>query len=240
MTKIDELIKKTDSGDFAAMAQAGSYLVWGKGFTAPVKPEMFSKSLQYLIKAAAAGYDDAMMNLGSIYMMGFGVEEDDNEAVKWYTAAANRGNQDAMVTLGGFYLHNKEKAVDYHKAFQLFSKAALLKANPALLEVGSVLMAENYAGKDFKLGFLCYRQAYKTLVKDKREDLYPDACFGLGTNYYHGKGTAVSLTEAQYYLNEAVTYYKKGIATQCVADDYIYYLQAVKELNEVNKLLASQ
>ena len=50
---------------------------------------------QYL-KAAEQGDVDAMYQLGECYEDGFGVEEDEEEAIKWYRKAAEQGNDDAI------------------------------------------------------------------------------------------------------------------------------------------------
>ena len=51
---------------------------------------------------AEAGYATAQANLGLMYDLGLGVDEDDAEAVKWYRKAAEAGIASAQINLGLF------------------------------------------------------------------------------------------------------------------------------------------
>ena len=52
---------------------------------------------------AKAGNTDAINSLGGMYAYGYGVIQDDKEAVKWYRKAADLGDANAMFNLGVMY-----------------------------------------------------------------------------------------------------------------------------------------
>lgn len=67
---------------------------------------------------------DAQFSLGLIHQNGDGVEQDFEEAFKWYTQAANRGDANSQTSLGELYHSGKGVKQDCKKAFGWWSKAA--------------------------------------------------------------------------------------------------------------------
>ena len=64
------------------------------------------------------------LNLGWMYANGEGVEQDKEEAVKWYRKAAEQGNADAQNTLGVMYDKGEGVEQDKEEAVKWFRKAA--------------------------------------------------------------------------------------------------------------------
>ena len=67
-----------------------------------LKKEKPEEAVECFRKAAEAGHAQAQYKLGDCYWHGIGVEENEEEAVKWYLMAANQGNdfaKDAMLTI---------------------------------------------------------------------------------------------------------------------------------------------
>ena len=58
--------------------------------------EMVQKFAEEQIRLAEQGNVDAQVSLGKKYMYGDGVEEDEEEAIKWFIKAAKQGDRDAI------------------------------------------------------------------------------------------------------------------------------------------------
>ena len=68
-------------------------------------------------RAAEQGNEDAQEFLGSLYDEGWGIPEDDKEAVKWYRRAAEQGRKSAQVFLGLKYAYGNGVPEDYVQAY---------------------------------------------------------------------------------------------------------------------------
>ena len=73
---------------------------------------------------AEQGHDLAQFNLGSMYLNGRGVPQDDAEAVRWYRLAADQGNADAQGNLGAMYLNGQGVPQNHAEAIRWFRAAA--------------------------------------------------------------------------------------------------------------------
>ncbi len=87
--------------------------------------------LQDLVKKAESGDATAQDKLGNRYQFHRGVEQDFNEAVKWYRKAAEQGHPEGQLDLARCYENGqgvaqdkKEAAVWYRKAIEFWRKAA--------------------------------------------------------------------------------------------------------------------
>ena len=69
-------------------------------------------------EAAKRGHLNAQFNLALLYMNGQGVEQDDEEAERWFLQAAAQGDADALRLLGVMYGDDKGGGVgpDYAEA----------------------------------------------------------------------------------------------------------------------------
>ena len=65
-----------------------------------------------------------MCNLGFCYYQGIGVEENDEEAVKWFAKAAERGQPRALFLLGECYEEGNGVKADLNKAKEYYQRAA--------------------------------------------------------------------------------------------------------------------
>jgi len=73
---------------------------------------------------AEAGDADAQYNLGLMYVLGEGVEQDFKEAVKWYQKAADQGDAIAQSNLGLMYQKGQGVEQDFKEAAKWWQKAA--------------------------------------------------------------------------------------------------------------------
>jgi TPR repeat protein len=70
------------------------------------------------------GHQSAQYNLGVLYSIGLGVEQDDVEASKWFRRAAERGLPAAQMRLGTAYLEGKGVPEDPKEAYFWYTLAA--------------------------------------------------------------------------------------------------------------------
>ena len=75
-------------------------------------------------KAAEQGEGGAQYRLGLKYENGWGVPEDDAEAVKWFRKAAEQGDTDAQYSLGVMYAKGEGVPKNDAEAAKWFRKAA--------------------------------------------------------------------------------------------------------------------
>jgi len=67
------------------------------------KKKDYLRALIEFRSLAEQGNTDALYNLGQMYRLGEGVQQNDAEAVKWYLLAAEKGDADAQYNLGQMY-----------------------------------------------------------------------------------------------------------------------------------------
>ncbi len=70
------------------------------------------------------GHQSAQYNLGVLYSIGLGVDQNDIEASKWFRRAADRGLPAAQMRLGTAYLEGKGVSEDLKEAYFWFTLAA--------------------------------------------------------------------------------------------------------------------
>jgi len=81
-------------------------------------------TLDLLKQRAEQGYAWAQNELGFMYNNGEGVEQDHEEAERWYRLAAEQGHAVAQFNLGLMYRDGRGVAQDYVEAVRLFRLAA--------------------------------------------------------------------------------------------------------------------
>ena len=81
MDNLLEWIKKADNGDAEAQWRVANYIVWDDSNEA-IEPDWLERALDYLMRAAAHGYCDAMLDLGFMYRDGRGVARNIDESFR--------------------------------------------------------------------------------------------------------------------------------------------------------------
>jgi TPR repeat protein len=104
----------------------------------------YSTAYQAWQPLAAAGMATAENNLGALYSHGFGVQQDQAQAVKWYRAAADQGLADAENNLGYSYELGLGVTKDLAAALKWYQAAADQGNDRAQLNLG--LFYENGTG----------------------------------------------------------------------------------------------
>lgn len=125
------------------------------------------------VKAAEKGDLQAHLVLGYAYAQGERVEQNFDEAIRWYRAAALRGNAAASFNLGMVYMF-RAVTLDFNILETLYAKGANANEPLAQYKVG-------YAGQ-----YLRRYDALDLLKKAAAQD-QPDAQLELATIYAEGK-----------------------------------------------------
>ncbi len=138
-----------------------------------IEKEMFENLTEeeFKIIKAAAEQGDADYHLGNCYYLGEEVEEDYEEAVKWYTKAAEQGHAAAQLMTGYLYYYGHGVAKDYEEAVKWWTAAS---------EQGDVrsqvmLAICYYLGRGVKLDYQEARHWYR-LAGVQDSDLAAQCC----------------------------------------------------------------
>ncbi len=97
-----------------------SLFLWSIYTSAPI----FGSEFQRFLIAADQGNADAQYNLGVLYYKGYGVEQNYEEAMKWYLKAANQGYASAQYAIGRLYEKSQGVEQNYEEAMKWYLKAA--------------------------------------------------------------------------------------------------------------------
>ena len=104
----------------------------------------FEPKMSKYLRNAEQGSDDAQYKLGFMYQNGYGVEQNDEEAVRWYLKAAEHGNVDAQFNLGVMYENGYGVEQNKNTAAEWYKKAAEHENAAAQFNLG--VMYENGYG----------------------------------------------------------------------------------------------
>lgn len=140
--------------------------------------------MKCLFFAAEQGSSFAMLRLAYAYEEGDGVEQNEDEAIKWYKLAAAHGQHEAIGCL------NDEYALDYsEEPLEWCIKVAENGGTDAQL-----YLAELYDGDDFEESLKWYKLA--------AEGGNRDAIYHLGHIYYYGDGVEQDYKQAYYWFDK--------------------------------------
>lgn len=84
----------------------------------------YTEAVRYYRMAAEAGHPTAQNNLGQMYNMGWGVQQDKYMAFYWWTKAAEQGQALAQSNLGTCYEFGNGTAVNKAKAIEWYRRSA--------------------------------------------------------------------------------------------------------------------
>lgn len=84
----------------------------------------FAYAFEQWAPLAELGYVSAQNNLGMMYEKGFGVLQDYEVAINWYSLAAEKGFAPAQTNLGHIYRSGRGATQDYIAALRWYTRAA--------------------------------------------------------------------------------------------------------------------
>jgi TPR repeat protein len=155
----------------------------------------FAKALEFFLRAAAANFALAEVNLGSLYFNGQGVARDYKEAAKWDRLAADQGLAPAQANLGLMYIHGQGVEIDYLEGQRLLRLAVDQNFPPAQNALGGLYADGTGIDRNYVLAAKLYRLA--------AEQGYAPAQANLGALYANGQGVARSYVEAMRWYGLA-------------------------------------
>ncbi len=107
---------------FKAAAQAGVPTAYGNLGELYEEAKQYKKALEAYQKGVDKGDDNAMIQLGVLYMNGEGVAKDYHKAFKYFEKASLKGNVTGLVELGLMYENGWGVKQDYAKAMEYYQK----------------------------------------------------------------------------------------------------------------------
>ena len=147
-----------------------------------------SPNMSELYYQAECGDADAQFRLGVCYENGTGVNQNFDEAVKWYRAAAEQGYAAAQCNLGSGYYNGTGVTQNFDEAVRWFRKAAEQGYAEAKRNLGVCYYNGTSVTQNFDEAVRWFRKA--------AEQGGTDAQFCLGVCYENGTGVAKNLVEA--------------------------------------------
>lgn len=180
--------------------------------------------IELLKVAAEMGYVDAQTHLGDIYCYSDIVEEDCEEALKWYRLAAEEGDITALIEVAEAYRYGAGVEEDFEECLKWYKLAAEAGAKEAMYTVGyeyyhgdEVEKSYEEAYKWFAMDgfrelpyYICadmyfyvdkdYENAFRLYCASLENDGYEDAAYKIGEMYYYGLGTEQDYGLAIEYL----------------------------------------
>ena len=137
-----------------------------------------------------------------MYSAGFGVPQDDAEAVRWYRLAAEQGDASGQYTLGGRYADGRGVLKDDAEAVRWYRLAADQGSALAQFELGimyangeGVLKDDEEAVRWFRLAAERNLQSLKIIVRSQPNDYLKD-----GANLWYRVAADQGDAEAQMRL----------------------------------------
>ena len=156
-TAISWYEKVVKAGDGEGYIDIAMMYGWGEGV-----PKDESKVLEYYRKAADEfNHGDAMEAIAHRYYQGKVVEQDYNEALKWYIKAGENGDSYGYEYAGNLYT-NDYFGNDYAKANEFYEKAAYMGNSSSMYYLGRAYLIGEGTDVDYEL-------AYKWLTRAKEK-----------------------------------------------------------------------
>ena len=149
--------------------------------------------IEQLKDKAEQGDIKSQLSLAYAYYEGRGIEENKEEAFKWYMKAAERSNSEAELNVG--YMFDTGEGVEENKeeAFKWYMKAAWQGEPDAVYNVGCMYDTGEGVEENKEDAFYWYMIAAK--------NGYADAQYAVAEMYYEGEGVEINKFEAlEWYI----------------------------------------
>lgn len=195
-----------------------------EGVTAWKRGE-YSAALRELRPLAEQGNAKAQFFLGEMYLYGFGVPQDDREAVKWYRRAAEQGAALAQRQLGIMYAEGLGVPQDYREAVKWNRLAAEQGNARAQLGLGRMYFEGQGVPQDHQAAVRWLRRA--------AEQGNATAQHNLGAMYANGQGVPQDYVQAHLWFNLAAA---RGIGEAGENRDRVTNLMTPAQIAEAQRL----
>lgn len=160
-----------------------------------VKKLRFDREFRRTLKAAEEGDADAQNSLGDMYYDGIGVQQDYDEAARWFRKAAEQGHAQAQCNLGYLYIKGQGVPQNPKKSTEWYRRAAEQGNANAQCSMGYAYSNGYGVSKDKAEAVKWYRKS-----ADQGNVL---SQYNLGMMYKTGQGVKASKTEAVKWFMKA-------------------------------------
>jgi TPR repeat protein len=147
------------------------------------EPHNYQRAVEFLLRAADAGYPAAQSALAYMYAKGFGVAKDESRAAELYTLAASQGNPTALNNLAEMHVRGDAGLPkDLQLINDLYRKGAERGEARAQLRMGLTYNFGWGVPRDDAAAAVWYRKAadqYLPEAENKLGDFYADGVGGL-------------------------------------------------------------
>ncbi len=156
--------KKAEKGDTKAMASlAVDYLTVGEVIEGDSSEQFFRECLEFAVNAKEANEPEAFRLLASLYENGYGVEQDKDKALEYYTAGSDLGDALCQLSLGVRYITGTDIPEDKEKGFELCMKSAEQGNGTARKAVGNCYQFGHGTEHDMKKAIYWYEKALEII-----------------------------------------------------------------------------
>ena len=166
-----------------------------KNKAVPAKELTAEGKVTQLKKEAEVGNAEAQQKLGSAYLFGEGIPQDDTQAVAWYRKSAEQGNADAQNSLGFVYEVGMGVPQDAVQAVAWYRKASAQGNSMAQFNLGRAYSNGEGVPKDAMQAVTWYTKA--------AEQGHADAQVKLGLTYANGEGVPKDVAQAVVWWRKA-------------------------------------
>jgi TPR repeat protein len=156
-----DIRKKASSGDAAAQFEMARHYVNEADSARNEKRALrdLKRAVEWYTKSAKQGFALAQFELGRLYILGRGVEQDRDRGVNLQIEAAEQGLPEAQFEIGLQYLSGTVLDHDLAAALDMFHKAAEQRHLPALKQLATMYFQAGGVEKDLVEAYQWFRIA---------------------------------------------------------------------------------
>jgi len=135
-----DIRKKAESGDAAAQFELAQYYVSEADKARSQRRALRDqkRAFDWYSRSAEQGFAKAQFNLGHMYILGQGVDQDRSQGVDWQVKAAEQGLVEAQFEIGLRYLSGAVLEPDLESGLDMLNKAANQRHVPAQKQLGTM------------------------------------------------------------------------------------------------------
>ncbi|KAI9474001.1 MAG: hypothetical protein EXX96DRAFT_541648 [Benjaminiella poitrasii] len=162
-------------------------------------PDRIDAAIQLYELAGKSGLDKAYTELGRMYRLGYGVNQDHKKAIDYFKKGSQTGNPQCNFMLGVYYSSGLANEVnrepDQAKAFKYFQKAAVKGMAEAQYNVGLRFLK----GHGVEVNYFNAAEFFRMAAAQG----FQLAQINLAGMYSEGRGVKADLNEARQWLEKA-------------------------------------
>jgi len=156
-----DIRKKAESGDAAAQFELAQYYESEAGKARSERRALRDqkRAFDWYTRSAEQGFAKAQFNLGHMFILGQGVDQDKSQGVDWQIKAAEQGLAEAQFEIGLRYLSGADLEPDLESGLDMLDKAANQRHVPAQKQLGTMYFQGVGVEKDLVQAHLWFSAA---------------------------------------------------------------------------------